>query len=71
MWPWGCIGAPITPNGPTGRPSRVRKAGMMVWNGRLPGAYSFGWPSSRVNPSPRLWRAMPVPGTTMPLPNPW
>jgi hypothetical protein len=29
-----------------GLPSLVMKAGMMVWNGRLPGAKLFGWPPS-------------------------
>ena len=39
---------------------------MIVWKGRLPGASAFGWPGSRVKPSPRFCSAMPVPGTTMP-----
>ena len=42
MWPCGCMLPPITPKLITGWPSLVRKAGMMVWNGRLPGATTFG-----------------------------
>ena len=43
-WPCGCMWPPITPNGPTGRPPWVRKPGMIVWNGRLPPATTFGCP---------------------------
>lgn len=28
--PWGCMKAPMTPKGPTGRPSFVKKPGMIV-----------------------------------------
>ncbi|MNR33087.1 hypothetical protein D3C85_1507300 [compost metagenome] len=69
-WPCACIDPPITPNEASGAPSRIRKPGMMVWNGRLPGATWFGWPASRLKPQPRLCSAMPVPGTTTPDPKP-
>src|SRR3972149_6356058 len=39
--PCGCIAAPMTPKAMTGRPPRVTNAGMIVWNGRLPGAKQF------------------------------
>ena len=38
VWPCGCMLPPITPNASQGSPPRVAKPGMMVWNGRLPGA---------------------------------
>ena len=37
-WPCGCMAPPMTPKDSHGLPWRVTKAGMMVWNGRLPGA---------------------------------
>jgi hypothetical protein len=37
-WPCGCIAPPITPKLAYGLPPLVMNAGMMVWNGRLPGA---------------------------------
>ncbi len=37
-WPCGCIAPPMSPKAIQGSPSRVRKAGMMVWKGRLPGS---------------------------------
>jgi DNA-binding response OmpR family regulator len=43
-WPCGCMLPPITPKLICGWPSFVRKPGMMVWNGRLPGATTLGWP---------------------------
>ena len=44
---------------------------MIVWNGRLPPATTFGWPrSSHVKPWPQFCRLTPVPGTTTPLPKP-
>ena len=61
---------PITPKLICGLPSFVRKPGMMVWNGRLPGATMFGWPASVVKPWPRFCRLTPAPGTTTPLPKP-
>jgi len=65
--------APITPNDMTGStaPStvRVRKAGMMVWNGRLPGATWLA-PSRRLKPWPRFCRLMPKVGSTTPEPKP-
>ena len=42
---------------------------MMVWNGRLRGAYSLGWPRSSVKPAPRLCSAMPVRPPTIFAPN--
>jgi hypothetical protein len=60
----------MTPKGPTAAPSFVRNAGMIVWNGRLPGSSTFGWPRSRVNAAPRFWRTIPVPGTTTCDPHP-
>ena len=68
--PGGWIGPPITPNAASGAPSRVRKPGMIVWNGRLPPAISFGWPGTSEKPTPRFCRLMPVPGTTTPEPKP-
>ena len=62
--------APITPKLMTGCPSLVRKAGMMVWNGRLPGATRFGLPAFRLKPWPRFCRLMPKPGSTQPEPKP-
>ena len=38
VWPCGCMLPPITPNASQGSPPLVAKPGMMVWNGRLPGA---------------------------------
>jgi hypothetical protein len=40
-WPWGCMSPPITPNDSHGWPPRA-KPGMIVWNGRLPGAIDVG-----------------------------
>ena len=45
-------------------------AGVRVWGGRRPGAYSAGWPSSTEKPSPRLCRLMPVDGSKRWLPKP-
>ena len=45
---------PITPKLINGRPSRVRKPGMMVWKGRLPGATTFGLAASSEKPWPRF-----------------
>ena len=36
--PWGCMPPPIRPKLIHGWPSFVMKAGMIVWNGSLPGA---------------------------------
>ncbi len=44
---------------------------MMVWKGLFPGPTRFGCPSSRLKPRPRFCRAIPVPGTKTPEPNPW
>ena len=41
-WPGGWIGPPMTPKAASGAPSRVRKPGMIVWNGRLPPPISLG-----------------------------
>ena len=41
-WPCGCMLPPITPKLICGWPSLVRNAGMMVWNGRLPGPTTLG-----------------------------
>ncbi|MCY1251787.1 hypothetical protein D9M72_656150 [compost metagenome] len=48
----------------------VRKAGMMVWNGRLPPATALADLGSIEKPTPRFCRLMPVPGTTTPEPKP-
>ena len=61
---------PLTPKLISGCPCLNTKPGMMVWNGRLPGATTFGWPACVLKPQPRLCRAMPVPGTTRPGPKP-
>jgi hypothetical protein len=61
---------PITPNGPTGTPSRVRNPGMIVWNGRLPGPTALGWSGSSRNPTPRLCSPNPNPGSTTYDPKP-
>ena len=63
------MAAIVRPKLITGRPSLVRKAGMMVWNGRLPGATWLG-PASRLKPWPRFCRLMPKLGSTQPEPNP-
>ena len=70
MWPCGCMLPPITPKLMTGAPSLVRKAGMMVWNGRLPGATRFGLHGSSEKPWPRFCIDTPQPGTTTPEPKP-
>jgi hypothetical protein len=46
-WPCACIEPPITPKPCSGWPPRIRKPGMMVWNGRLRGATWLGWPSDQ------------------------
>ena len=43
---------------------------MSVCAGRFPGASTFAWPGSRVNPAPRFWATIPVSGSRMPEPNP-
>ena len=53
-WPCGCMLPPITPKLICGWPSLVRNAGMMVWNGRLPGATQLGLAASRQKPWPRF-----------------
>ena len=40
-WPCGCMSPPISPKAISGCPSLVTNAGMMVWNGRLPGSSEF------------------------------
>ena len=61
-WKWACacMLPPMTPKGPGRRPSRSSSPGMIVWNGRRPGAIRLGWPSSSVKPAPRLCSAIPV-----------
>ena len=68
-WPWGCMCPPITPNGPTGSPPRVRNPGMIVWNGPLaPARPTLGWPGSRREAGPavlqRRSRTRAAPRTT-------
>ena len=59
----------MTPNGPHNVPSsRVSIPGMIVWYGRLPGAYTLGRPGSSTKPHPRFWSVNPSPGGTMPVP---
>ncbi len=70
VWPCACIEPPITPKLMSGCPLRVTKPGMIVWNGRLRGATTLAWSGRTLNPEPRFWRLMPVPGTTTPEPNP-
>ncbi len=51
----------------------LRKAGMMVWNGRLPGATrlaGFKGLAGNANPWPRFCRLMPKVGSTQPEPKP-
>ena len=43
---------------------------MMVWNGRLPGATTFGLFGSSEKPWPRFCIETPQPGTTTPEPKP-
>ncbi len=66
----GCASPPIVPNTAASSPSRVAIAGHSVWGGRRPGRSSAGWPSCRLNPSPRSCRLMPVVGSTSHEPNP-
>ncbi|CFN71522.1 Uncharacterised protein [Bordetella pertussis] len=40
--PCGCMLPPMMPKLISGAPSCVRKAGMPVWNGRLPPPTTFG-----------------------------
>jgi hypothetical protein len=61
---------PITPNVSHGFPSFVAIAGMIVWNGRLPGSSLFAWFSSRANRHPRFCNPNPVPGAARPDPKP-
>ena len=42
-----------------GSPPRNANAGMIVWNGRLPGASTLGWSGSSANCEPRLCNAKP------------
>ena len=43
---------------------------MMVWNGRLPGATTFGLFGSSEKPWPRFCSVKPKPRGTMPVPKP-
>ena len=43
--------------------------GVSVWKGRFPGARTFGWPASSVNPAPRFWSTTPVSPATIPEPH--
>ncbi len=63
-WPCGCMSPPIRPNASTGTPAWVMNAGMMVWNGRFPGAYELGLPGFRLNRLPRSWMPKPSEGIT-------
>ena len=40
----------MTPNGITARPSFASMPGMIVCNGRLPGAMALGWPGVGAEP---------------------
>mgnify|MGYP003694749105 CR=1 FL=1 len=42
--------------------------GMIVWNGRLPGAMALGWPGIVRKPVPRLCSRTPLCGAKMPVP---
>ena len=66
--PCACMSPPMTPNDASGRPSRSSMPGMIVWNGRLPGAMQFGCAGSSEKPQPRFCSAMPVSPATMPEP---
>ena len=68
--PCGCTSPPMTPKAMTGAPCRVRKAGMMVWKGRLPGSRRLRCPGSRENDWPRFCMAKPTPSGQMPEPKP-
>jgi hypothetical protein len=46
------------------------KLAMMVMNGRLRGATTFGWSSSSVKPDPRLASVKPYGGIVTPEPKP-
>ena len=71
-WPCGWYWPPVTPNTASQRPSGPSSAaGMIVWNGLLPGANSLGWPGSSTNPAPRFWSTKPKPGTSTREPKPW
>jgi hypothetical protein len=63
---------PITPKLITGWPSFVRKAGMMVWNGRLPGPPGWRRGPGRVEREAvaAVLQAHAEPGTTTPEPKP-
>ena len=60
----------MTPKAATASPPPVSIPGMIVLNGRTPGAAALGCPARVAKPCPRLFRAMPVPGTTTPEPKP-
>lgn len=47
----------------------VTSIGVNVWNGRLPGATTFGCRVSRTNPAPRFCSTTPVSGSTSIDPN--
>jgi hypothetical protein len=62
---------PITPKLITGWPSLVRKAGMMVWKGRLPGPPRWrGWGARRAEAVAAVLQADAEAGSTTPEPKP-
>ena len=60
--PCGCIGPPMTPNGPSRRPSSRSSPGMIVWYGRRPGASAFACPSHQREARGAVLERHPGPG---------
>ena len=69
-WICACALPPMVPNTSQGSPSRSAIAGISVCSVRTPGASSLRWPFCSEKKLPRACSRMPVPGTTMPEPNP-
>jgi len=63
----GLIGTGAPPEEGMAHPTLTDAGGSPVT--ALPGASTFGWPASSVNPAPRFWSTTPVPGATTPEPN--
>ena len=60
---------PIVPYTITRPSARRASAGFSVWKGLRPGRRTFNARSSREKLHPRFCQLMPVPASTMPLPN--
>ena len=61
----------MIPNGPSSSPSSSSMPGMIVWNGRLPGAMQFGCSGSGEKPNERFCSTTPVSPASTPEPKNW